>query len=206
MRLQIGLRFTAATQRVRPRASTGSLYAVSSTSEKEQIVLNSGYQVLLSKMFPIMDMVQRNSLALQEMPMEKTMASGRMAKADCGLGLTAVDCAELQLQSFQTNMLMTHMRHEFHNAICKQYRDATELTGQLNEMAACEHGDIGLGAGSSSEMEQLRVFSSEKRKQRDFRTGAGPMAIGLVLPRPNATSLVVVAVVTAARQAPVRKR
>jgi hypothetical protein len=98
-------------------------------------------------------------------------------------------------------MLMTHMRHGFHNAIGKQYRDATKFTGQLNEMAACEHGDIGLGAGSSSEMEQLRVLSSEKRKQRDFRTGAGPMAIGLVLPTTNATSLVVVAVVTAATSA-----
>jgi hypothetical protein len=41
-------------------------------------------------------------------------------------------------------------------------------------MAACEHGDIGLGARFSSEMEQLKVFSNEKRKQRDFRTGAGP--------------------------------
>jgi hypothetical protein len=68
-------------------------------------------------------------------------------------------------------------------------------------MAACEHGDIGLGAGSSSEMEQLKVFSNEKRKQRDFRTGAGPMAIGLVLPTTNATSLVVVAVVAAAANA-----
>ena len=40
-------------------------------------------------MFPIMDMVQRNSLALQEMTMEKTMTSERVAKADCGLGLAA---------------------------------------------------------------------------------------------------------------------
>jgi hypothetical protein len=150
-----------------PAKGMHRLRAVGSASEKEQIVLNNGYQALLSKMFPVMDMVQRNSLALQEMIMEKTMTSERMAKADCGLGLTAVDCAELQLQSFQTNMLMTHMRHEFHNAIGKQYRDATKLTGQLNEMAACEHGDIGLGAGSSSEMEQLKVFSNEKRKQRD---------------------------------------
>jgi hypothetical protein len=147
----------------------------------EQIVLNNGYQALLSKMFPAMDMVciQRNSLALQEMTMEKTMASKRMAKADCGLGLTAVDCAELQLQSFHTNMCMTHMRHGFHNAIGKQYRDATKLTGQLNEMAACEHGDIGLGAGSSSEMEQLKVFSTTRNASSVIRTGAGPMTIGL---------------------------
>jgi hypothetical protein len=156
-----------------PAKGQHRLRAVGSASEKEQIILNNSYQALLSKMFPIMDMVQRNSLALQEMTMEKTMTSERVAKADCGLGLAVVDCAELQLQSFQTNMIMTHMRHEFHNAIGKQYRDATKLTDQLNEMAACEHGDIGLGAGSSSEMEQLRVFSNEKRKQRDFRTGAG---------------------------------
>jgi hypothetical protein len=35
-------------------------------------------------------------------------------------------------------------------------------------MAACEHGDIGLGADSSSEMEQLKVFSNEKRTQCDM--------------------------------------
>ena len=180
-----------------PAKGMNRLRTVGSASEKEQIVLNNGYQTLLAKMFPVMDMVQRNSLALQEMIMEKTMTSERMAKADDGIGLSVVDCAELQLQSFQTNMLMTHMRHEFHNAIGKQYRDATKLTGQLNQMAACEHGDIGLGAGSSSEMEQLKAFSNEKRKQ-DFRTGAGPMAIGPVLPTTNATSLVVVAVVAAA--------
>jgi hypothetical protein len=39
------------------------------------------------------------------MIMEKNIASERVAKAECGLGLAVVDCAEpLQLQSFQTNI------------------------------------------------------------------------------------------------------
>jgi hypothetical protein len=61
-----------------PAKGMHRLRAVGSASEKEQIVLNNGYQALLSKMFPVMDMVQRNSLALQEMIMEKTMTSERV--------------------------------------------------------------------------------------------------------------------------------
>jgi hypothetical protein len=41
------------------------LRAVDSASEKEQIVLNNGYQALLSKMFPVMDMVQHSATALR---------------------------------------------------------------------------------------------------------------------------------------------
>jgi hypothetical protein len=80
-------------------------------------------------------------------------------------------------------MLFTHMRHEFHELIGKQYQAATKLTGQMiwqmQEMQKNAHGDMGLGAGSTTELKALKEFQDKKPKS-DFRTGAEAMTCPVV--------------------------
>ena len=162
-----------------PSTAINKLRVKGSGNEKEQIVLNNGYQDLLGKVFPIMDLTQRNAIALQEMIIEKTKTPERMTKSTQCITLAAADVGELQLQAFQTNMLFTHMRHEFHELIGKQFQAATKLTGQMQEMQKNAHGDMGLGAGSTTELKALKEFQDKKRKS-DFRTGAEAMTCPVV--------------------------
>jgi hypothetical protein len=138
-------------------------------------VLNSGYQDLLGKIFPIVDLTQHNAIVLQEMIIDKTKTAECMTKStQFIITPAATDIGELQLQAFQTNMLLTHMRHEFHELIGKQYQATTKLTGQMQEMQKNAHGDMGLGVGSTTELKALTDFQEKKRKS-DFRTGAEAM-------------------------------
>jgi hypothetical protein len=64
-----------------PSTAINKLRVKGSGNEKEQIVLNSGYQGLLGTGFPIMDLTQRNAIALQEMIIDKTKTAERMTKS-----------------------------------------------------------------------------------------------------------------------------
>jgi hypothetical protein len=131
-----------------------------SAQDKAEIALSNGYQTMMQEMFPMMDLVQRNSLVLQEHILAKTHMKERITSHENGVGLNTQDIAELQLQCFQTNMLVTHMRHTFHNVVGKQYQTATKMTGLIAAMHKNKKGDGNLGMGSSTEMRELKRVPS----------------------------------------------
>jgi hypothetical protein len=133
------------------------------------VIENNGMQRLLAKLFPAMDLLHRNMIQLQEMIIAKTLTHDRMRAHDQKIELSAVDVAHLQLQSMQTNVLMTSMRHTFHEQVKKQWIAAKQLTGCIAEKSTAETGDKALGAGTSTDMVNLRKAVNNHKS--DFRPG-----------------------------------
>jgi hypothetical protein len=168
-----------------PSTAINKLRVKGSGNEKEQIVLNSGYQDLLGKVFPIMDLTQRNAIALQEMIIDKTKTA-RRAHHEVYAIYPARGCRHRRAAA--TGVPDEHAPYTHAPRVSRAHRQAipgchkAHRAGARNaKECARRHGAWGswLGAGFITELKALKDFQDKKRKS-DFRTGAEAMTCPVV--------------------------